>query len=121
MEVKAIGREIQGVSMGGKIILDPEAGTKTLGQKIAHELSHLAHEIIPTERPIHELEAESVACVVGKHFGLNGLSRPNYVALHGATVELVMEHLDRIRNTAAEIIRALEIEDVKSTELSPKA
>lgn len=121
VEVKAIGREIQGASMGGRIILDPQAGTKTLIHEIAHELLHHKHDIIPTERTIHELEAESVAYVVGKHFGLNGLSSPNYVALHGAIAELVMEHMERIRNMAAEIIRALEIEDVKSTKLSPKA
>jgi len=108
--VKALGREIQGVSMGGRIILDPQAGTKTLIHEIAHELLHHAHEIISTDRGIHELEAESGAYVVSKHFGLNGLSSPNYVALHGATAELVMEHLERIRNTAAEIIRALEVE-----------
>ena len=113
VEVKAIGREIQGVSMGGRIILDPQAGTKTLIHEIAHELLHHAHEIIPTERGIHELEAESVAYVVGKHFGLNGLSSPNYVALHGATAELVMEQMERIRNTAAEVIRALEVDEVK--------
>jgi len=51
-----------------------------------------------------------VAYVIGKHFGLNGLSSPNYVALHGATAELVLENLERIQNTAAEIIRALEVE-----------
>jgi len=108
VEVQALGREIQGVSMGGRIILDPQAGTKTLIHEIAHELLHHAHETIQTDSTIHELEAESVAYVVGKHFGLNGLSSPNYVALHGATAELVMEHLERIRNTAAEIIWALE-------------
>ena len=42
---------------------------------------------------IREFEAESVAYIVGKHFGLNGLSSPNYVALHGANAELIMEHL----------------------------
>jgi len=113
VEVQVIGREIQGVSMGGRIILDPAAGTKTLIHEVAHELLHHTHEIIPTERTIHELEAESVAYVVGRHFGLIGLSSPNYVALHGATAELVMEHMERIRNTAAEIIRALEVGEVR--------
>jgi hypothetical protein len=54
------------------------------------------------------LEAESVAYVVANHFGLDGLSSPNYVALHGATAELIIEHLERIRNIAKEIIQALE-------------
>jgi hypothetical protein len=66
--------------------------------------------VLPTDPAIKELEAESVAYVVAKHFGLNGLASPNYVALHGATAELIMEHLERIRNTATEIITALEKE-----------
>jgi hypothetical protein len=45
---------------------------------------------------------------VCKHFGLDGFSSPNYVALHGATSELILSHLDRIRTTAARIIKAIE-------------
>jgi hypothetical protein len=54
------------------------------------------------------LEAESVAYVVARYFGLNGLSSPNYNALNGATADLILEHMERIRNTAAEIIKAIE-------------
>jgi hypothetical protein len=57
------------------------------------------------------LEAESVAYVVCKHFGLDGFSSPNYVALHGATSELILSHLDRIRTTAARIIKLVEMDD----------
>jgi hypothetical protein len=53
-----------------------------------------------------------VAYVVARHFGLNGLSSPNYYAIYGATTEMIMEHLERIRNTAAEIIQALENENI---------
>jgi len=109
IQMKHIGHDIQGVSLGGKIILDPEAGTKTLIHEIAHELLHHKENVLSgcTHR---ELEAESVAYVVAKHFGLNELSSPNYVALHGATAELIMDCLERIRNTTAEIIQALELE-----------
>ena len=65
-----------------------------------------------TNTTIRELEAESVAYVVAKHFGLDGLSSPNYNALHGATADLILEHLEHIRNAAAEIIHALEGEPV---------
>ena len=58
-----------------------------------------------------ELEAESVAYVVGRYFGLEGLSSPNYNALHGATADLIIEHLERIRNTSVDIINALEKEE----------
>ena len=107
VQIKSIGRDIQGVSLGGKVILDPEAGTKTLIHEIAHELLHHVKNVL-TDNTYRELEAESVAYVVARHFGLNGLSSPNYNALHGATADLILEHLERIRNTAAEIINAIE-------------
>jgi hypothetical protein len=50
--------------------------------------------------------------VVAKHIGLNGLSSQNNNALHGATADLILEHLERIRNTSAEIIQALETESI---------
>jgi antirestriction protein ArdC len=107
VQIKRIGRDIQGVSLGGKIILDPEAGTKTLIHEIAHELLHHVEGVL-TSSTTRELEAESVAYVVAKHFGMNCLSSPNYNALHGATAEVIMEHLEQIRNTAAKIISTLE-------------
>jgi hypothetical protein len=107
VQIKSIGRDIQGISLGGKVILDSKAGTKTLIHEIAHELLHQVEGVF-TNRTIRELEAESVAYVVAKHFGLDGLCSPNYNALYGATAEMIMEHLERIRNTAAEIIKALE-------------
>ena len=106
VQTKSIGRDIQGVSMGGKVILDPEAGTKTLIHEITHEMLHHVEHVL-SNSTIRELEAESVAYVVAKHFGLNGLSSPNYNALHGATADLIMQHLERIRNTASEIIKAI--------------
>jgi hypothetical protein len=107
VQIKSIGRDIQGVSVGGKILLDPEAGTKTLIHEIAHEMLHHVENVL-SDNTTRELEAESVAYVVARHFGLNGLSSPNYNALHGATAELILEHLERIRNTATEIICSLE-------------
>jgi len=109
IQVKHIGHDIQGVSTGGKIIVDPNAGSKTIIHEIAHELLHHVEGTL-TNSTIRELEAESVAYVVAKHFGLDGLASPNYIALHGATAELILEHLERIRNTAAEIIITLEKE-----------
>lgn len=58
-----------------------------------------------------ELETESVAYVVAKHFGLGGLSSPKYVALHDADAEMIIAHLERIRDTATNIINAIEVEE----------
>lgn len=59
-------------------------------------------------RTILELEAESVACVFNKHFRLDGLSSPNYNALHGATAAIILEHIEDIRHSALQIINAIE-------------
>ena len=40
VELEHLGHDIQGVSKGGKVGIDPEAGTKTLIHEIAHELLH---------------------------------------------------------------------------------
>ncbi len=109
IEEKHLGHDIQGISMGGKIVLDPEASTKTIIHEIAHEMLHHVKDVL-LDSTIRELEAEGVAYVVGKYFGLNGLSSPNYVALHGATAELIMKHMERIRNISAVIIGCLESE-----------
>ena len=101
--VKELAGEIQGVSSGGAILLSPNAGTKTLIHEIAHELMHQDDDR-PKNKTILELEAESVAYVVGKHFGLEGLASPNYVALHGADAEMILAHLESIRITAKGII-----------------
>lgn len=83
VKIKELSGDIQGVSRGGAILLAPEAGTKTLIHEIAHELLHKGENIV-RNKTILELEAESVAYVVARHFGLGGLASPNYIALHRA-------------------------------------
>jgi hypothetical protein len=107
VSIKQLSGDIQGISKGGAIVLSPDAGVKTLVHEIVHEILH--HDNDRPENPtIRELEAESIAYVVSKHFGLDGLSSPNYNALHGATSEMIMQHLECIRSTAAKIITAIE-------------
>jgi hypothetical protein len=102
-----LGGETQGVSKGGVIEIDPSAGTKTLIHEIALELMH-RDENRQTDSHLRELEAESVAFVVCKHFGLEISSSPNYIALHRANSEMIMRHLERIRKTSVEIIREMD-------------
>ncbi len=98
--------ETQGVSKGGSIEIDPSAGTKTLIHEIAHEMMHRKNDR-PLSASIRELEAEAVAYVVGKYFGLEGLSSPNYIAIHGATLDLIMEHFERIKKIVTMIITSI--------------
>ena len=106
--VKELSGDIQGVSTGGAILLSPDAGIKTLLHELAHELMHQNGDR-SKDKIIPELEAESVAYVVAKHFGLDGLSSPNYIALHKADAEMIMEHLERIRDISTQIINSIRI------------
>jgi N-terminal domain of anti-restriction factor ArdC len=79
--IKKQSGEIQGVSMGGLIEIDPSAGTKTLIHEIAHELMH-RDEDCPLDHAFREREAEATAFVVAKYFGLSKLKSYNYLALY---------------------------------------
>jgi hypothetical protein len=100
--------DIQGVSKGGLIELNPAAGTSTLIHEIAHELMH-RNKDRPTTKSIREMEAEAVAFVVARHFGMDNMASPNYVALHGADSKAILEHLERICRLAAEVIEAVDV------------
>ncbi len=103
---KNLPGEIQGLSKGGSIDIDLTAGTKTLVHEIAHELLHQGKANLQS-RAIKELEAESVAYVVCKHFGLGGLNSSNYLAFYEVSTDDVLVHMERIRNTANEIITTI--------------
>ena len=103
---KELEGETQGVSMGGSIEIDPSAGTSTIVHELAHEIMLHHGSELPTS--IKELEAESTAFSVTRHFGLQSKCSPNYIALHGATSDMIMEHLERIELTALEIIQFVE-------------
>ena len=115
VKIKELVGDIQGVSKGGLILLAPDAGTKTMLHEIAHELLHQGDDAT-LDRTIRELEAESVAYVVSKHFGLEDLESPNYIALHGVDAKMILNYMDRIRNAAVEIINALEGEFENETQ-----
>jgi hypothetical protein len=104
---KELRREVQGVSKGGAIELSPDAGTITLVHELAHELLH-HREDRPVSKDVKELEAESVAFVVARYFGLYVITSPNYIVLYGADSKRIIEHQERIRRVANEIIEGLE-------------
>ena len=99
--------ETQGLSRGGTIEISPTAGTKTLVHEIAHELMHRDQNNLQN-REIKELEAEGVSYAVCRHFGLENLNCPNYLALFNLKSDEIYAHMDRIRNTAHEIITAID-------------
>lgn len=106
--IQTNARGAQGVSLGGRIELAPEAGTKTLIHELAHELLHKTTVGALASRELKELQAESVAYVVAMHFGLEPDGSPNYLALWGAEAQDIRAHFATIQRCAAEIITAIE-------------
>ena len=97
-----------GVSRNGKIDIDNTHTTGQQAKTLAHEL---AHEALHWEdrgtftRSVAELEAESVAYVVCRHFGLDTSVRSSaYIALWDGNGKAMRESMDRIAKTARKII-----------------
>jgi hypothetical protein len=101
--IETLAGDTQGVSMGGSIVLSPEAGTKTLIHEIAHEFLHHV-ENNQLSRAEKEMEAESVAYVVCSYLGFRNLSSPNYLALQGMKNDGINTHFQIISNLAKKLI-----------------
>jgi N-terminal domain of anti-restriction factor ArdC len=101
--------DARGASMGGKIVLIPEASTKTLLHEIAHELLHRSGgaDDVPSQQA-REIEAETTAYVVCRHFGLGDSKSPNYLALWGADAAAIHGRLGRIQKAVSKIILAVD-------------
>lgn len=108
---KDLSGQTQGISLGGSIQIAKTAGSKTLVHEIAHELMHQDGHCL-SDRSIKELEAESVAFVVSKYFGVEGLHSPNYLALHGVSSQDFAASLSKIQEVSREIINSLNISTV---------
>ena len=101
-----------GVSQGGKIDVDDTHATGQQAKTLAHELAHEAlHKTDRTglTRSVAELEAESVAYVVCRHVGLDVEIRASrYIALWDGNAKALRASLERIANTARDIIDDLD-------------
>jgi len=116
VEFKPIAGGAFGVSLGGSIIVDPSHSSgqqaKTLAHELAHEALHQKANRVPgfsITRNLAELEAESVAYVVCRHFGLEcDLRCTRYIALWDGNGAAVRQSMRRIADTAKSIIDAIE-------------
>ena len=107
-----------GVSKGGSVDVDNTHPTgqqaKTLAHELAHEALHKSKEQRDTmpekTRTVAELEAESVAYVVCTHFGLDVEVRASrYIALWDGDAKALRASLERIANTARNLIDDVEV------------
>jgi antirestriction protein ArdC len=104
-----------GVSKHGTVEVDNTHPTGQQAKTLAHELAHEAlhwEDRGPLTRSIAELEAESVAYVVCKHFGLDVEVRSSrYIALWNGDSKSLRASLERIANTVRDIIDDVENAD----------
>ena len=102
----------QGVSYGGRIALLPGLGRAeelaTLIHETAHELLHRNERRAATTRTVRELEAESVAYVIGQAVGLRmGATSADYITLYGGNAEILTESLEAIQHASAAILAVI--------------
>ena len=100
-----------GMSAGGKIIvrrgLSPAEEFSVLAHELAHELLH-RDEDEQLSRTVRETEAEAVAFMVCQAVGLEAVNAAaDYIKLYQGSKETLLESLQRIREAAVEILRAI--------------
>jgi hypothetical protein len=72
-------------------------------------MMHKAERRTATTKTVRELEAESVAFVVGKAIGLiTGTASADYIQLYQGNASMLAESLEVIQQTANVILAALE-------------
>jgi antirestriction protein ArdC len=106
----------EGVSVGGLIKLKKgltEAEEfSVLAHEIAHQILHMDKNNRPKHKKIRETEAEAVAFVVCHGIGLDtNSSSSDYIQLYNGDKETLMESLERIQRTSAEILGAVMAEE----------
>jgi antirestriction protein ArdC len=102
----------KGVSEGGKIKLlpgqSPAETAATLVHELAHERLHRTERRASTTKRIRETEAEAVAFVVCQAIGLEtGTASADYISLWNGDAAVLLESLELVQRTAAEIIAAI--------------
>ena len=101
----------EGASYGGRIALradlEPAEAFRTLVHEFAHEKLHWQGEKVC--KTIRETEADATAFVVCRHFGIHSDSA-DYLLLYDATPDVLLNRLEIVRDTAAEIIALIEDE-----------
>jgi antirestriction protein ArdC len=105
-------RMAEGVSTGGTILLKASLAPAEEFSVLVHELSHEMLHQDPADRPqektVREAEAEAVAYVVCQGIGLDvNTASSDYIQLYDGDKKTLMQSLERIQRTAAEILEAV--------------
>ena len=113
-EAKGICEQLSLVDMQPRVEVRDRENNADLARTLIHEYAHaLLHFDIDddTEQSKREVEAEAVAYVVGRYYGLDTSGSAFYLAAwESDDPEVVRERLGRISTTAEEVIDALDRE-----------
>jgi len=95
-------------SLGGQIAIADTKSVNTQVNTLIHEIAHevLLHKDQKLNKQQKEIQAEGVAYVVTKHFGIENKS-VNYLAFYDADYKKIMENLKAISEASREIIEFL--------------
>lgn len=115
VKYSSLGQGHYGVSKGGEVEIDSSHSTgqqaKTFFHEVAHERLHQSPDgkrSPDITRAVAELEAESVAYVVCRYFGLDvELRAGRYITLWGGDAEKLSGSLSRISETAKGLIEEM--------------
>ena len=102
----AMGDGTQGLSMGGLISLDPNAGVKTFVHELIHEM--LPHRGVWIPVAVREWQAEIGAYLVCVRFGIPALNSPTYLAGWTASGKQARKQFEIAAAPAREIIEFVE-------------
>jgi len=102
----------EGVSAGGLILikrgLTVAEEFSVLAHETAHEILHIDKNNRPKDKKVREAEAEAVAFVVCHGIGLDvNSASSDYIQLYNGDKATLMQSLERIQKTAAEILEAV--------------
>jgi len=116
-------RMAEGVSTGGTILLKASLAPAEEFSVLVHELSHETLHQDPGNRPenrtVREAEAEAVAYVVCQGIGLDvNTASSDYIQLYDGDKKTLMQSLERIQRTAAEILEAVAAEDKERAKIT---
>ncbi len=102
----------EGVSSGGLIRLKKGLSLaeefSVLAHETSHEILHSDRENMPRDKKISETEAEAIAFVICYGIGLDtNTAGSDYIQLYNGDKKTLLESLERIQKTAAEILEAI--------------
>ena len=108
VEFKSLGvNGLYGYSRGGEIAIASQSSINMQVSTLIHEIAHeLLHQKSALSKQQKEIQAESVAYVVSRHFGLDTRSM-NYLALYDADYKKIMETLGTISEAVKEVVEGV--------------